>query len=68
MTTVGEVLDNHSSYFDYFRKVFDRVCTLYVRGIKNDDENTLLNKLLEIGLKINQLMRWIVQYKVTEIK
>lgn len=51
MIKVEEVLANKSKSFDFFRSVFDRVSTLYVRGIEEKNETISAKQIAENWFK-----------------
>ena len=62
-TTIDEALKDESKNFDYLRKVFDRVCTLYIRGF-SDDKN-FARQIIEDRFKeksINEMVEIISNY------
>lgn len=62
-TTIDEALKDESKNFDFLRKVFDRVCTLYVRDL-SDDKN-FAKQIVEDKFKeqsINEMVEVIRNY------
>ncbi len=62
-TTIDEALKDESKNFDYLRKVFDRVCTLYIRDLPND--KNFAKKIVEDKFKepsINEMEQIIRHY------
>lgn len=65
-TKVEEVLANKSRNFDFFRMIFDRVSTLYVRGIEDSEKSISFKETAENWFKeksINEMSLVIENFR-----